>query len=98
MFLNAFKPRANYVFDYKPRYYDPRKDRIEDLKKRYEQKEGESTENNTKKEIRVTLSKANLKGDWKRNKGQAVDRKANRRLVIIISILVLIASYLLGFI
>ena len=36
MFGKAFKSRANYVFDYKPRYYDARKERLENLKKKYQ--------------------------------------------------------------
>ncbi|WP_196893402.1 hypothetical protein [Aureivirga marina] len=98
MLFNAFKPRANYVFDYKPRYYNPRKERLEELKKKYEKKEGEATENSSNEEIKVTLTKNNLKDDWKRHKGMAVDRRSNRRLAIIITILVAIVAYLLGFI
>ena len=40
MFGNAVKPRAHYVFDYKPRYYDERKERLAKLKEKYETKEG----------------------------------------------------------
>ena len=39
MFGNAFKPRAHYVFNYKPRYYDERKERLEKLKEKYENKD-----------------------------------------------------------
>ena len=35
MFGNAFKPRAHYVFDYKPRYYDERKERLAKLKEKW---------------------------------------------------------------
>ena len=41
MFGNAFKPRSHYVFDYKPRYYDERKERLEKLKAKYKNKEKE---------------------------------------------------------
>ncbi|WP_196884913.1 hypothetical protein [Aureivirga sp. CE67] len=97
MLFNAFKPRSNYVFDYKPRYYDPRKERLDDLKKKYEKKD-EKTVNSSDKDFKVTLSKNNLKDDWKRSKGSVVDRGANRRLALIITILIAIAAYLLGFI
>ena len=30
-----FKPRRYYVFDYTPRYYDKRKERLEKLKEKY---------------------------------------------------------------
>ena len=39
MFGSFFKPRAHYVYNYKPRYYDERKERLENLKKRYENQE-----------------------------------------------------------
>lgn len=38
-FFNVRKPRQ---FEYKPRYYDPKKEELENLKKKYGQIEGES--------------------------------------------------------
>ena len=35
MFGNAFKGRSHYVYNYKPRYYDERKERLEKLKEKY---------------------------------------------------------------
>ena len=42
MFGKAFKSRKHYVFDYKPRYYDERKERIENLKLKYSDKGSEA--------------------------------------------------------
>jgi len=39
MFGKAFKPRAHYVYDYKPRYYDERKERLQQLKDKYKNKD-----------------------------------------------------------
>jgi len=89
MFGNAFKPRSHYVFDYKPRYYDERKERLEKLKKKYK----------NSKEIsddipKLTLTKDNLKSDWQRHKKLVVDRGYNLRIAIIITILVGIVAYI----
>ncbi len=89
MFGKAFKPRAHYVFNYKPRYYDERKERLENLKKKYAK--GENVDEDDK---RILLSKDNLRDDWKRHKKMAVDRGTNRRLALIIAILVGILAYL----
>jgi hypothetical protein len=89
MFGSAFKPRAHYVFNYKPRYYDERKERIEKLKSKYENKENNSEEIPT-----ITLTKDNLKSDWQRHKKLTTDRGANRRVAIIIAILVGILAYI----
>lgn len=89
MFGSAFKPRAHYVFNYKPRYYDERKERIEKLKSKYENKENNSEDIPT-----ITLTKDNLKSDWQRHKKLTTDRGANRRVAIIIAILVGIVAYI----
>jgi len=87
MFGKAFKSRANYVFDYKPRYYDERKERLEKLKKQYD--------NDNDEEYKPSLIKSGLKTDWQRSKHVAHDKKANLRLALIIAILVGIFSYIL---
>ena len=89
MFGKAFKPRSHYVFDYKPRYYDERKERIENLKQKYadEESDGEIS--------KIKLTKNNLKSDWIKNKKFASNRGTTIRLAIIITILVGIVVYLL---
>ena len=77
MLGNLFKQRSHYVFDYKPRYYDERKERLKKL---------ETGAN-------ITFSKTNLKSKWARNKKSVADRNANRRVVIIIAILVGLLAY-----
>jgi hypothetical protein len=89
MFGKAFKSRANYVFDYKPRYYDERKERLEKLKKQYENVD-DNDEN-----FKPSLIKSGLKTDWQRSKHLAHDKKANLRLALIIVILVGIFAYIL---
>lgn len=89
MFGNAFKPRAHYVFDYKPRYYDERKERLKKLKEKYEKKEG------TSEDIpKITITKDQLRSSWHRHKKTSSNRAVNIRLAIIITILVGILAYL----
>lgn len=89
MFGKAFKPVKHYVFDYKPRYYNERKERLAALQKEYENNEVSQDNGGLK------LIKNNLKSDWVRNKKMASSRAVTIRLAIIISILVGIAAYIL---
>lgn len=91
MFGKLFKPRAHYVFDYKPRYYDERKERIEQLEKKY------NNSNTTDNEItKIKLSKNNLKNSWVKSKHTSANRGVILRMAIIIAILVGIVAYLFG--
>ena len=85
MFGKAFKPRKYYVFDYKPRYYSERKERLANLQN--EQEDNESSG-------RIKLTKNNLKDDWVRNTKSATDKGTTRRLAIIIAVLVGIVAYI----
>ncbi|MGI9533143.1 hypothetical protein [Lutimonas sp.] len=89
MFGKAFKPRAHYVFNYKPRYYDERKERLEKLKEQYK-KDKSATPDLDK----ITFSKDHLKSNWKRHKKVSSNRAVNKRLAVIITILVGILAYL----
>lgn len=95
MFKTPFKPTGHYVFDYKPRYYNERKERLEALEERYKREaEGNSVDNNG--EYNVSLSKNNLKNEWSRTRSNAnADSKTTYRLALIIAILVGIAMYIL---
>lgn len=88
---NAFKPRKYYVFDYKPRYYDERKERIEKLKQKYSDPSFVDDEEDTPE---ITFSKNHLRNAWKKNKTTSADVKSTRRLAIIIAILVGIVAYI----
>lgn len=89
MFGNAFKPRAHYVYNYKPRYYDERKERLEKLKEKYKNKQA------TDSDIpEISFTKDNLKSSWQRHKKVSSNRAVNMRLAIIITILVGILAYL----
>jgi len=89
MFGKLFKPRAHYVFDYKPRYYNERKERLQKLEEKYH-----GNKDNEKDTPKISLSKNNLKNDWVKNKRSATDKATNLRLAIIIAILVGIVAYI----
>jgi len=89
MFGNAFKPRAHYVFDYKPRYYDERKERLEILKERHK-----NNDSATADIPKISISKDHLKSGWKKHKKISSNRAVNKRLAIIITVLVGILAYL----
>jgi hypothetical protein len=91
MFGKLFKPRAHYVFDYKPRYYDERKERLQKLEEKYHGKEGD----NDFEQPKIRLTKNNLKNDWIKNKRSATDKSSNLRLAIIIALLVGLVAYIL---
>ena len=80
MLGNIFKQRSHYIYDYKPRYYDPRKERLKGIE--------------TEGEDRISFSKTDLRSKWARSKKSSADRSANRRLAIIIAILVGIVAYI----
>jgi len=90
MFGKLFKPRSHYVFDYKPRYYNERKERLKELEEKYH---GNKEKSDISSKIRLT--KNNLKNDWVKNKRSATDRSTNLRLAIIIAILVGLVAYIL---
>ncbi|MFA5298083.1 MAG: hypothetical protein WC389_07730 [Lutibacter sp.] len=91
MFGSLFKPSSHYVFNYKPRYYDERKERLQNLEKKYHNPDDSEVEIS-----RIRLSKNNLKNDWIKNKRSATNRATNIRLAVIIAILVGIAFYILN--
>lgn len=88
MLGTPFKPRANYVFNYKPRYYDERKERLNNLENKY------SKEQNSDEDFTITLTKNNLKNNWAKAKNSGTDNSTSKRLAIIIAILVGICAYI----
>jgi hypothetical protein len=90
MFGNAFKPRAHYVYNYKPRYYDERKERLEQLKEKYKNKDKDHSTSDLPK---ISLSKDNLRSSWTRHKKASSNRSVNIRLAVIIAILVGLLAY-----
>ena len=94
LFGNAFKPREHYVYNYKPRYYDERKERLENLKAKYENKGGANSELAESEDLpKITISKDQLRSSWHKHKKVSSNRAVNLRLAIIITILVGLVAY-----
>ncbi len=77
MIGNFFKQRTHYVFNYKPRFYDERKERLEAVKKKY-------TTTELKKS--VVHTRTNFREQWKKSK-KASRNNANVKTALIIVIL-----------
>lgn len=88
MLKSPFKSRQHYVFDYKPRFYNPRKERLEKLKRQAEAEQNQSSD------YEITLDKSNIRDQWARAKSSESDRKTTMRLALIIVILVGIVAWL----
>lgn len=80
MLSSPFKPRKHYVFNYKPRFYDERKERLDKLKKQAQ------AEQNS--DYSIGFSKSELKDQWSRAKSTGTDRNTSIRLAVIIALLV----------
>jgi len=79
-----FKLNKNKKFNYTPRYYDERKERLENLKKQYSEEE--------------TSAEARMRGKFKRPQKQTMPglfSGATMRTFFILGILVLVVYYLL---
>ncbi len=84
-----FKQNQHKRFEYTPRYYDERKERIEEMRKKYDDQN--AGENYSSQKLRAKLS-----SEWRKNSSGKGGRGVNFRLVVIVMALFLI-SYLILF-
>ncbi|WP_299624328.1 hypothetical protein [uncultured Tenacibaculum sp.] len=92
----VFKTRSHYVFDYKPRYYDERKERLKKLEDKYTSEAVIPQQHQDLEDITITFEKGNLRNAWKKNKS-STDYNSTLRIAVIIAILFGIAAYILKF-
>ncbi|WP_299835827.1 hypothetical protein [uncultured Tenacibaculum sp.] len=92
----VFKTRSHYVFDYKPRYYDERKERLKKLEDKYASEAVIPQQHQDLEDITITFEKGNLRNAWKKNKS-STDYNSTLRIAVIIAILFGIAAYILKF-
>jgi len=78
MIGNFFKQRTHYVFNYKPRFYSERKERLDAVKKKY-------TKTEEKESVKRTTT--NFREGWKKSKKPSRNN-ANVKTALIIVILV----------
>lgn len=79
-----FKSHRAKQFEFKPRFYDARKERIEELRKKY----AKSDESNA--------SRQDFRREWERHKPVRGNSSSSFRLLLIIVVLTLGAMYILG--
>ena len=90
MIKSPFKLTGHYVFNYQPRYYDERKERLKKLQEKYKKKTKNSGER-----YQITLTKNNLKNHWHRSRNNHKQKKqALLRLALIITFLVGLVAYI----
>jgi len=85
---SIFKQNRPRAFGYKPRYYDARKERIEEMKKKYKD---EGTESKSREALREQLQ-----NEWRGHRARA-NTASNYRLIAILGFLFVIAYYLLSY-
>ena len=96
MFKTPFKATGHYVFDYKPRYYDKRKERLKALEDEHLREQ--ERKSFMKEDFQKSLSKNNLKNEWVKNKSYPIqDKNGTYRLALIIVILSLISWAIFNF-
>lgn len=78
------------TFEFKPRYYDESKERIAELRKKYNKQEGEESK------VGGESMRAAMQQKWNGNRAAKV-QSSNRRLLYIIVGLFAVAYYLLRF-
>lgn len=88
-FFNLYKPRK---YDYRPIYYDPKKEAQKEREKRLA--EGKETQEG---EFKSTIHRGSFREEAAKNKNSRSNqsRKSNIRLVLILFVLLLLAYYLL---
>ena len=91
-FGKAFRGRSYYVFNYTPRYYDERKERLQKLEEKYAHTDKKVRTDED--DVTITFSRDHLKNAWRKSKKTSADTKSTRRLALIITILVGIVAYL----
>ena len=85
MAITFFKTPKNKQFNYRPLYYDPKKEEREKrLKSAYE----------TGKDDYEQALRDRIQMRWKRTSGNRDRQASNRRLVIILAVIFLVAYYL----
>lgn len=94
--IRFMKVNQNKRFEYSPRYYDERKERIKKLAEKY-QKEDDGLD--TSSAAYRAKIKQRIEQSWELNSATAAQSKAaNIRLIIILGALLLAAYYILDYV
>ncbi|MBW7867242.1 MAG: hypothetical protein H3C31_02830 [Brumimicrobium sp.] len=89
--IRFMKVNKNKRFEYTPRYYDERKERIEHLKKLYDE---DSSDTQVKRdELRSQMQQA-----WRGKTYEKQKNAANIRLIVILAVILVIVYYIFGYV
>ena len=92
--IKFMKVNRHKRFDYTPRYYDERKERLEKIKSRY----ASNDETITNEEIRERM-RQKIEENWNNNaQGGVQSRAANLRLIVILVALLAAAYFFLDYV
>lgn len=83
-----FQQPKHRQFNVKPRYYDPEKERIEELKKRYDPSVSE--------EEKLEAAKARIRESFQRDPKKAKGTLSTKRLFIYLAVLALLLLWILS--
>ena len=86
-----FRQNKAHQFSFKPRYYQPEKERIEKLRRRYEK---EKQLQQAPDYVQRRLRRDRLQGMWQSNRQRQV-RQSNRTLLLVVSLLFFLAYYII---
>lgn len=96
--IQFIKVNRHKRYDYTPRYYDERKERLDALVKKYQEEENDDNVDTSSAEYRARI-KQRIEQDWNMNSAQASSaRAANVRLIIILCALLLITYFILDYV
>lgn len=84
-----FKQERNKSFNYKPRYYDERKEKLDAIKKKYEPEEGDNFK---------TRKRTSFRDDWKTQRKALNDGNSRVRFLVILAFLLMFAFIALRYI
>ncbi len=96
----AFKTRGHYVFNYTPRYYDERKERLEKIEEKYKNDSVtnlSATNQENDDAATIVFSRNELRKAWKKSKTKPSDSNSSKRLAVIIALIFGLAAYILDF-
>tara|TARA_B100000378_G_C17888896_1_gene358447 strand:- start:139 stop:426 length:288 start_codon:yes stop_codon:yes gene_type:complete len=85
---SVFKLHKAKPFEFTPRFYDERRERLEEIRKKYEA-EGKSTDSMR------TLERGSLKSEWGNKESRSAKVGSSNRMLLIIVIALFALTYLI---
>jgi len=90
MLFSFFKQHRNKTYNYTPRYYDERKERLDMIKGKYGLIEEDA-------ETDKIFRRKNFRDDWKQNRKAQINKNSRIRFMVILTFLLLAAYIALNY-